>query len=317
MRNPGNRHPRGAGAGGRLPPAGPAERDRFGMTGRGYEEFGRDDFDRKGVGAERGYETVGQRDRVDLDPRSQRQGRFGDYDDYGDEYGAPSPMRPYYETEFSGGFRGPEDEAMRGHGSYPGGEPSQRGGTDAVDYDRGYTSERRGPYADYRDYQTRPERGLYRGQGGSVEDAYARRRGEEAPDYRGVGPRNYRRTDARIAEDVNDRLTDDPHVDASEISVSVEGGEVTLDGRVASRTMKRRAEDLADTVAGVVHVQNNLRAQRRAEGGDVTFGNASGPSEPGGSGREAPDEPATGPRTGQKIGDTGTGETSGRTTRGE
>ena len=80
-------------------------------------------------------------------------------------------------------------------------------------------------------------------------------------EHRGRGPKNYTRSDARIAEDVNDRLTDDPRLDASEIDVRVEGGEITLTGTVTSRDDKRRAEDVAEQVSGVKHVQNNLRVQ--------------------------------------------------------
>jgi osmotically-inducible protein OsmY len=36
---------------------------------------------------------------------------------------------------------------------------------------------------------------------------------------------------------------------------------VTLSGRVRTREDKRRAEDLAERVSGVTHVQNNLRAE--------------------------------------------------------
>ncbi|SLN09984.1 periplasmic protein [Roseivivax jejudonensis] len=83
--------------------------------------------------------------------------------------------------------------------------------------------------------------------------------GRRERDYSGVGPRNYRRSDARIEEDVNDGLTDDPALDATDIEVSVTDREVTLDGYVRSRHGKRRAEDCADAVLGVQHVQNNLR----------------------------------------------------------
>jgi hypothetical protein len=83
--------------------------------------------------------------------------------------------------------------------------------------------------------------------------------GDEPGDHRGRGPKGYKRSDARIHEDVNDRLTDDPTVDASGVTVTVADGEVTLDGTVTSRFAKRRAEDCADSVAGVRHVQNNLR----------------------------------------------------------
>lgn len=87
--------------------------------------------------------------------------------------------------------------------------------------------------------------------------------------HRGRGPKGYRRSDERIREDVSDRLTDDPIVDASEIEVSVAGGEVTLNGTVTSRTAKRRAEDCADSVSGVGHVQNNLRVSETPRPGSV------------------------------------------------
>jgi osmotically-inducible protein OsmY len=77
--------------------------------------------------------------------------------------------------------------------------------------------------------------------------------------YAGRGPRGYRRSDERIREDVNERLTDDWRVDASDIEVSVDNGLVTLAGRVGSRTEKRRAEDVAESVSGVTDVSNQLR----------------------------------------------------------
>jgi osmotically-inducible protein OsmY len=90
-----------------------------------------------------------------------------------------------------------------------------------------------------------------------------------APDYRGRGPKGYQRSDERIREDVNDRLTDDPHVDASDIEISVSGREVTLSGTVNSRFEKRRAEDIAEAVSGVANVQNNLHL-RQALGAGVS-----------------------------------------------
>ncbi|EAQ03282.1 hypothetical protein OB2597_01642 [Pseudooceanicola batsensis HTCC2597] len=83
-------------------------------------------------------------------------------------------------------------------------------------------------------------------------------------DHRGRGPKGYIRSDARIEEDIHDRLTDDPYIDAREISVSVKDREITLDGTVDSRRAKRHAEDCADSVSGVTHVQNNLRVQPAA-----------------------------------------------------
>jgi osmotically-inducible protein OsmY len=88
-----------------------------------------------------------------------------------------------------------------------------------------------------------------------------------AGQHRGRGPKGYQRSDARILDDVNDRLTDDPHIDASEIEVSVTNREVTLTGTVNSRFEKRHAEDIAESVSGVTHVQNNLRIQQYADAG--------------------------------------------------
>ncbi|WP_051440915.1 osmotically-inducible protein OsmY (plasmid) [Ensifer sp. WSM1721] len=96
----------------------------------------------------------------------------------------------------------------------------------------------------------------------------------EEGQYRGRGPRNYTRSDQRIREDVSDRLTDDPHVDASDIEVTVENGEVTLSGTVMSRPVKHRAEDIAESVSGVRDVQNNLRIQSKAGVLQTQFGDA-------------------------------------------
>jgi osmotically-inducible protein OsmY len=86
-------------------------------------------------------------------------------------------------------------------------------------------------------------------------------------EHRGKGPKGYQRSDARIEEDINDRLSDDPVLDASNITVTVKEAEATLDGFVTSRWDKRRAEDLVDDVSGVRHVQNNLRVNNASSTG--------------------------------------------------
>jgi osmotically-inducible protein OsmY len=82
---------------------------------------------------------------------------------------------------------------------------------------------------------------------------------EDRRRFAGRGPKNYQRSDERIREDVCVRLTDHPEIDASEIEVRVDGGEVTLSGEVDSRPVKRIAEDVAHSVAGVRDVHNQLR----------------------------------------------------------
>ncbi|WP_445681787.1 BON domain-containing protein [Radicibacter daui] len=93
------------------------------------------------------------------------------------------------------------------------------------------------------------------------EGAEHRREMDARETHRGRGPKGYQRDQNRILEDINDRLTDDHFLDASNIEVTVENGEVMLFGTVTSRAAKRRAEDLVDTVSGVTHCQNNLRVK--------------------------------------------------------
>jgi hypothetical protein len=83
--------------------------------------------------------------------------------------------------------------------------------------------------------------------------------------FTGRGPRDYQRSDDRIREEICERLTLHGDLDASEISVRVRHGEVTLAGLVDSRAARRLAEDLADTVVGVRHVDNQLRVRPRDE----------------------------------------------------
>lgn len=81
--------------------------------------------------------------------------------------------------------------------------------------------------------------------------------------HRGKGPRGYTRSDERIREDVSDLLTQEAQLDPSEVEVTVTDGEVTLDGHVSEKFEKRLAEDWADEVPGVRHVQNNIRVRPR------------------------------------------------------
>jgi osmotically-inducible protein OsmY len=90
------------------------------------------------------------------------------------------------------------------------------------------------------------------------------------PSYRGVGPKNYERSDDRIREDVCERLSQDAYVDASDIEVTVSGGIVTLAGTIDARGSKRRAEDIAESASGVRDVQNNLRLAREPAAPDTT-----------------------------------------------
>ena len=145
------------------------------------------------------------------------------------------------------------------------------GGTGGYDYERGYGDGGRGDRTDRTERFEDAGRGAgdfmrRAGQrvadwfsGGSESRAYDDR---DRGDRRGMGPQGYKRSDDKISEDAHERLTDDSWLDASSVSVSVSGGEVTLSGTVDSREAKHRAERLVEDISGVSHVQNNLRIQK-------------------------------------------------------
>ena len=80
--------------------------------------------------------------------------------------------------------------------------------------------------------------------------------------FAGRGPQGYKRSDERITEDINEELTQDPELDASDVTVEIKNGEVILKGSVPDRESKRRAEDIAESCSGVKDVLNQLRIKR-------------------------------------------------------
>lgn len=82
---------------------------------------------------------------------------------------------------------------------------------------------------------------------------------DDIKSFFGLGPKNYKRSDDRIRDDVCEALTYDHDVDASHIEVSVKDAVVTLSGTVTQRSAKRLAEDLAENVRGVSDVRNELQ----------------------------------------------------------
>ena len=255
------------------------EREAWGREGRAREgyDYGReywrqqDDYgNRAGYGGGgydpyRGGSSYGERARwgaSDWD-RDRERGRYGGGS--GSAYGSARYGRE------PGGYgwreRGYDPHRAAGHGhvgdeGYVG---VPRGGLWRDDRDR--YGER---YATRSDYHP-DERGWFDRAADEVsswfgdDDAQRRREIDErrAGHHHGRGPRGYTRSDDRIREDVNDRLTDDAMVDASEIEVTVSKCEVTLNGTVDTRMAKRRAEDIAESVSGVRHVQNNIRVKER------------------------------------------------------
>lgn len=81
---------------------------------------------------------------------------------------------------------------------------------------------------------------------------------EDEGEYFGYGPKNYKRKDERIYEDVCELLMRHRAIDASHIAVSVHEGVVNLSGKVASRRMKKLAERILEDLPGVSDIENEL-----------------------------------------------------------
>lgn len=118
-----------------------------------------------------------------------------------------------------------------------------------------YNPNYNGPYYRNRDY----DRDFDYTSGSSYPYGYGNNYGQ----YSGYGPSGYTRSDDRILDDINDRLTWDPRIDATDINIAVNDGIVTLNGSVDSRHDKRVAEDIVDDVSGVWDVNNQLRVRNR------------------------------------------------------
>jgi hypothetical protein len=73
--------------------------------------------------------------------------------------------------------------------------------------------------------------------------------------------RGRRQPDETLARDIQEVLTADPELDATGIDVDVQGGAVTLRGRVASSEAKLLAGELVESMIGVSEVDNRLRTE--------------------------------------------------------
>jgi len=175
-----------------------------------------------------------------------------DRGEYGNTYGSPGSFGRRDLSGHFGGQRPNQYESGNYGDAYAGSERGYQTGRGGYNQDRGWWD------------RASDEVSSWFGD----KDAERRRNMDERNDRtnRGRGPRNYSRSDERITEDVNDRLTDDYMLDASDIDVTVSSGEVTLSGTVNNRQAKRRAEDIAESVSGVKNVENRIRVNESSTG---------------------------------------------------
>lgn len=220
------------------------ESQRYAEPGRGYyDEAGRDPAEGSGYGEtwnrDRDYGRGGG-----YRASAKRTQTYGSQTGYAGEGG--------YGISAQGGDYGGYSTGQSGQSRYAYGAHTPYGYRGGNEYDqRG----RGGEYADdgHREHEGRS----WLERAGEKVSAFFG--ADDQGSYRGRGPKGYRRSDDRIREDVSDRLTDDPWLDASNIEVDVSECEVVLKGAVNSREDKRRAENLAEAISGVRNVQNHLR----------------------------------------------------------
>ena len=197
-------------------------------------------------------------------------GQEGDFDDgdYGFEggagragYGGMAPGQGY-DRFTGGGIGGPNTEWGRGYGGGYGrsGEYGERGGGGR--WGRGQQSGI-GPDFGSSNYGGYGYSSGFSDMSQGRTSSYDTTFGARSPrSFAGRGPRNYRRSDERIQEEINEELTRHPEIDATDVEVRVDSGTVTLSGTVDSRHAKRVAEDICDAVSGVQEVENQLRVRR-------------------------------------------------------
>lgn len=185
------------------------------------------------------------------------EGAYRDRDEWDRAYGSSYSQPRQHQGQ--GGHEGYRTQGFSGFGAYEeGGSLGQGRGMGDQGYER--SNQDYGGYSG--SFGQGGSFGASSGYGSEQSGSYLTRGGRtQWGGHSGRGPKNYTRSDERIREDVNDRLTDDPHLDASDIDVKVTSCDVTLTGTVDSRQAKRRAEDCAESVSGVKNVQNNLRVQ--------------------------------------------------------
>jgi predicted amino acid-binding ACT domain protein len=212
-------------------------------------------------------------------------GAGGMYGGAGGAYGGSS----YGGSGLGGGYRGTFRDRDRGRGwDASRGDESGWGGAD-----RGFDERESGFTRDLRRYGSEDEN-----DGRGALDRMGDRMREGWRKLTGRGPKGYKRSDERIKEDVSERIARS-WVNAEDVEVKVDKGEVTLGGFVESREEKRKIEDLAEDVFGVEEVQNHLRVRRRGQEVQSQTFTAAGQGQTQETGTTVPSGGQRGPQPGQ------------------
>jgi osmotically-inducible protein OsmY len=243
------------------------DREQNGWTrsGRGAQSSGwgagEDDRYRRGQsGNQRSYERdYGRRSGFDNPDRAERSGyRSGGDSGYGFGGGRPGEDDGSSFGQSGSGFGQSREDRFGGQGT------GQRTGTFG-NASAGSSYGQAGSGQSYGRSSAYGQSPAWSGQSGDDEMSGSAMRSRG---HTGKGPKGYQRSDERIREDVSERMTEDEQLDASEITVQVNKGEVILSGTVSDREQKRHAETLAERVSGVKDVTNNIKVQQQSTRSD-------------------------------------------------
>lgn len=191
----------------------------------------------------------GQRDQFQGGPS---QGQYGGHQQQSQFHGYGGQMSGQAPAGQASRFGGQYPEhPQQGYGGFQGGQPGDYGNQQSGQFfSRGSHETAQQPSGGYGSY------GAY--QVGSQPQNLGR-----SP----RAPKDYTRSDERIRELICEHLAHHPSIDASEVSVQVSQGRVTLDGSVPERRMKHEIEDVADGCWGVKDVENRIRVQSGQQSG--------------------------------------------------
>lgn len=84
--------------------------------------------------------------------------------------------------------------------------------------------------------------------------------------FRGIGPKNYSKSDESIRIEACEILYHSPDIDATGLSVEVQGGNLTLSGVVEERWVKKLAEQLIEGIYGLKDIRNEIRVEKNDRG---------------------------------------------------
>lgn len=247
-----------------------------------------------------GYPSQGYAQHGQYDPQfsqyAQREGAYGQQGQFGQRFGQQTQdMASGYGSQYgSSGYGGNYGAGQYGQPQY--GQPLSHGGSGYSHHaGQQYGSQPQGFRGGY------PESSFGYG-GAQPQGQYSSGRydpqlaGQRTGDFTGRGPKNYSRSNERVREDICERLTADPYIDAQELEVRCENGTVVIEGQVEERWMKHRIEDLVDATAGVKQIDNRVTVAGQRQGSSSTLRSSETQPVSGTAGNETPVTPKAGSR---------------------